>query len=54
MYCFLILGVHEVNNDIYIAQKYICMATQKGSSMMVQLNNDIETNLDGDMALEKK
>ena len=43
------MHIQEVNNDIYSAQNDICMATQEGSYMTVEANNDTGTRVDGDI-----
>jgi hypothetical protein len=46
------MHIQEVNNDIYIANRDIWNATQEGSYMTVDANNDTGSDVDGDLLQE--
>jgi hypothetical protein len=46
------MHIQEVNNDIYIANRDIWNATQEGSYMTIDANNDTGSDVDGDLLQE--
>ena len=48
----MLMHIQEVNNEIYNANRGTCNATQEGSYMTVETNNDTGRDVDGDILPE--